>query len=226
MGNILELKDVSYVYNSSNERVNAVKNANASFENGKLYAITGRSGSGKTTLLSLMAGLDNVSEGSILFKGKPLNNTNRNYYRSHQIGVIFQSFNLLPHLTALENVMLSLEIAKFTHKDRKKRALDLLTKVGISKEEINRRVLKLSGGQQQRIAIARALAPNPELILADEPTGNLDNDTGNAVISLLLDIAHKENKVVVMITHSKSIADMCDEIYGMKDGKLLPIKVT
>lgn len=226
MTDILKLENVSYEYNNKSEKVNAVRNVTVSFTNGIIHAITGQSGCGKTTLLSLMAGLDNASRGNILFNQKSLRDIDKDVYRSNDIGIIFQAFNLLPQLTALENVVLSLELAKYSPKDRKNVAVDILRKVGITEAKINRKVLKLSGGEQQRIAVARALAPNPKIILADEPTGNLDYETGNAIINLLLDIAHKENKIVIIITHSRSIANKCDKIYGMKDGILLPIKVS
>ncbi|GMQ56345.1 ABC transporter ATP-binding protein [Vallitalea sediminicola] len=226
MTDILKLENVSYEYNNKSEKVTAVRDVTVSFSNGKLHAITGQSGSGKTTLLSLMAGLDNVSSGNILVNQKSLSDMDKDVYRSFDVGIIFQAFNLLPQLTALENVLLSLEIAKYSSKDRKTVAVEVLKKVGMTEAKMNRKVLKLSGGEQQRIAVARALAPNPKIILADEPTGNLDHDTGTAIIDLLLDIAHKENKIVIMITHSRNIANRCDKIYGMKDGILLPIKVS
>ena len=226
MNELLKLNNVKYLYINGSEKVQAIKNASASFYKGKIYAITGRSGSGKSTILSLMAGLDNVSEGDILFKQKSLRDIDRDLYRSKDIGIIFQSYNLLKQLTALENVMLSLEVSGLSVTNKKVRCLELLSRVGIDDSKVNRRVLKLSGGEQQRIAIARALAANPQLILADEPTGNLDQGTEDAVLKILQDLAHEENKTVIMITHSKDIADKCDEIYGMKDGVLLPIKVT
>ncbi|QOR35253.1 ABC transporter ATP-binding protein [Clostridium sp. 'deep sea'] len=226
MNELLKLNNVKYLYINGSEKVQAIKNASASFYQGKIYAITGRSGSGKSTILSLMAGLDNVSEGDILYNQKSLRDIDRDLYRSKDIGIIFQSYNLLTQLTALENVMLSLEVSGLSVANKKVRCLELLSRVGIDDSKVNRRVLKLSGGEQQRIAIARALAPNPQLILADEPTGNLDQGTEDAVLKILQDLAHEENKTVIMITHSKDIADKCDEIYGMKDGVLLPIKVS
>lgn len=225
MNEILKLEKVSYTYMSNNNPVLAVKNVSASFSLGKLYSITGRSGSGKTTLLSLIAGLDKISAGDILFNEKSLNKIDRDKYRSDDIGIVFQSFNLLPQLTALENVTLAMDISKCSSKNKQNRALELLNKVGLNEVMAKRRVLKLSGGEQQRVAVARALSTDPKLILADEPTGNLDTETSNIIIKLLMDIAHKENKCVIMITHSKSIAKQADEIYGMKDGVLLPIKV-
>lgn len=225
MNEILKLKNVSYKYiTKDNKPVLAVKNVSANFVLGKMYAITGRSGSGKTTLISLIAGLNKMYEGEIIFDEKSLKKIDRDKYRGNDIGIVFQSFNLLSQLTALENVQLAMEISKNAPKDSKKRALELLNKVGIDEEKAKRRVLKLSGGERQRVAVARALSTEPKVILADEPTGNLDTETSNIIVKLLMDIAHKENKCVIMITHSKEIASRADEIYGMKDGILLPLK--
>lgn len=225
MKEILKLEKVSYEYVGTT-KVLAVKNVSCSFSLGKIYAITGRSGSGKSTLLSLVAGLDKVSSGNIMFKNQYLKDIDRDNYRSRDIGIVFQSFNLLHQLTAIENVMLAMDISKCSCVNKEGKALDLLKKVGIDHDKSKRKVLKLSGGEQQRVAIARALSTNPKIILADEPTGNLDTETSNIIIKLLLDIAHYENKCVIMITHSKSIANKADEIYGMKDGVLLPIKIS
>lgn len=223
MCEILKLEDVSYEYVGKNGGVKAVKRANGIFESGKLYAITGKSGSGKTTLLSLIAGLDKVKEGDIIFKGESLKKIDRDMYRSTSIGIVFQQFNLLTQLTAYENVLLALDLCKFKG-NKKERAKELLNKVGIDEVKANRRVLKLSGGEQQRVAIARALAPNPYLILADEPTGNLDSENGDNIIKILLKLAHEEGKCVIMITHSNSLAKLSDEIWGMRDGVLMPVK--
>ncbi|MFD3157008.1 ABC transporter ATP-binding protein [Haloimpatiens sp. FM7330] len=225
MEEILRVEDVSYEYNSMNEKVMAVKKVNACFEKGKVYAITGSSGSGKTTLLSLLAGLDKVKNGDIFFKENSLKKLDRDKYRSNDIGIVFQSFNLLPQLTAAENVMISLELCKWPSNERKIRAMQLLKKVGLNEDKAKRRVLKLSGGEQQRVAIARALSSNPELILADEPTGNLDSRTGDIITKILTDLAHKENKCIIIVTHSNTLAKKADEVYGMKDGVLHPIRV-
>ena len=148
-------------------------------------------------------------------KGENIANLDRYHYRSHDIGVIFQSFNLLPKYTALENVLLSMDIAKAHYDDKKQYAMDLLKKVALDEEEANRRILKLSGGQQQRVAIARALSYDPKIILADEPTGNLDQETQKEIMDIFLDLAHKENRCVIIVTHSPQAAKAADALYRL-----------
>jgi putative ABC transport system ATP-binding protein len=225
MEEILRIENIAYSYDIKHIPVKAIKQASGVFHSGKLYAITGRSGSGKSTLISLMAGLDLPMKGKIFFKGKPLDEIERNHYRSHDIGMIFQAFNLMPHLTAAENTMLSLDLGSFPRKDWKNRVIELLQKVGIDEAKSKRKAIKLSGGEQQRVAIARALGPNPPLLLADEPTGNLDSETGDTVMKLLLNAARNEGKCVIAVTHSKEVAKLADEVWAMKDGVLLPVKV-
>ena len=170
---IFKLENVCYNYENGKE---VLKNINYVFDKSRMYAITGKSGTGKTTLLSLMSGLDNPKSGKIIYNEKDISNLDKDFYRSHNIGVVFQSLNLLPYLSAIENVMLSMDVAnlKINNYEKNKKAISLLKEVGISEEKSNRRVLKLSGGEQQRVAIARALSYDPEIILADEPTGNFD----------------------------------------------------
>lgn len=186
-----------------------------SFEKGKLYAITGRSGAGKTTLLSLICGLATPTSGSILLNGKDISSLNRYDYRSHDIGVIFQSFNLLPKLTARENVILSMDIAGYPCEDKKVHADEVLKKVALGQKEADRRILKLSGGQQQRVAIARALSYSPQILVADEPTGNLDPDTQNEIMKIFLSLAHEDGRCVILVTHSKEVAAAADEVYRL-----------
>lgn len=162
---VLELQDISYSYDKKSKEV--LEGISYQFEKGKLYAITGKSGAGKTTLLSLLSGLAVPTRGRILLNGQDISSLNRYEYRSREIGVIFQSFNLLPKLTAVENVMLSMEISGVKYENRSSQAMELLKKVAIGEEEAKRRILKLSGGQQQRVAIARALSYNPGILLAD-----------------------------------------------------------
>ena len=224
MTEVIRLDQVMYKYNNKNlgnANKQVVSKATAAFERGKMYAIMGRSGSGKTTLLSLMAGLDVPKSGDILFEGSSLKSIDRDYYRSHNIGMVFQSFNLLPLYTALENVMLSLELCNHPVKESKARAVELLQKVGLADDLIQRSVLKLSGGEQQRVAIARSLAADPPLLLGDEPTGNLDSQTGDEVMHLLLSLAHEDDKCVIVVTHATAVADLADDVYVMKDGVLL-----
>ena len=218
---ILEGIDITYQYKTATEMVQAVNSISIEFNKGNLYAITGKSGSGKTTLLSLLAVLDVPKSGEILFEGKSLSKINRNAYRNKNIGMVFQSFNLLPHLTAIENVLIPLEIAKFSSsKRRKEKTIELLKSVGVDESQAKRKVLHLSGGEQQRVAIARALAVDPQIIFADEPTGNLDSETGEKILDLLLSIAHNEGKCVIAITHSEEVANRADTIFRMRDGKL------
>ena len=213
---VLSLKNVSYRYPDAEKDEYVLKNINYEFEKGKTYAIKGKSGSGKTTLLSLISGLEKKYEGEILYKDKNLSKMNLDNYRSQNVGIVFQSYNLLPHLTALENIILSMDISKVKADDKKKLAIDLMQQVGLSKNMANRRILKLSGGEQQRIAIARSLSYNPEIILADEPTGNLDHDTEMEILNIFSDLAHKQNKCVIIVTHSKNVCDLTDEVYELK----------
>ena len=210
---VLELKNVSFRYSKDSRRV--LNDLSYSFEEGKLYAIVGRSGAGKTTLLSLLSGLAVPEKGEVLMRGENIANLDRYHYRSHDIGVIFQSFNLLPKYTALENVLLSMDIAKAHYDDKKQYAMDLLKKVALDEEEANRRILKLSGGQQQRVASARALSYDPKIILADEPTGNLDQETQKEIMDIFLDLAHKENRCVIIVTHSPQAAKAADALYRL-----------
>lgn len=210
---VLELKNVSFRYSKDSRRV--LNDLSYSFEEGKLYAIVGRSGAGKTTLLSLLSGLAVPEKGEVLMRGENIANLDRYHYRSHDIGVIFQSFNLLPKYTALEKVLLSMDIAKAHYNDKKQYAMDLLKKVALDEEETNRRILKLSGGQQQRVAIARALSYDPKIILADEPTGNLDQETQKEIMDIFLDLAHKENRCVIIVTHSPQAAKAADALYRL-----------
>ena len=213
---VLSLKNVSYRYPDAAKDEYVLKNINYEFEKGKTYAIKGKSGSGKTTLLSLISGLEKKYEGEILYKDKKLSKMNLDDYRSQNVGIVFQSYNLLPHLTALENIILSMDISKVKADDKKKLAINLMEQVGLSKNMASRRILKLSGGEQQRIAIARSLSYNPEIILADEPTGNLDHDTENEILNIFSDLAHKQNKCVIIVTHSGNVCNLVDKVYELK----------
>lgn len=212
--NILELKDVSYRYKDAKKDEYVLKNINYSFEKGKLYAIKGRSGSGKTTLLSLISGLENNYEGSILYEDKELKKMNLDKYRNTEIGIVFQSYNLLPSLTAIENIILSMDLNGIKE-NKKEKSLEIMKQVGLKEEYQNRRVLKLSGGEQQRVAIARSLAYNPNIIIADEPTGNLDEKTENEIMNIFKKLA-KEGKCVIIVTHSENVCTYADKIYELK----------
>ena len=209
---ILELKDLSYAYEDG---VPVLEHLNYSFEEGRIYAIVGRSGAGKTTLLSLLSGLASPTSGSILFEGKDIRSIDKYRFRSQNVGVIFQSFNLLPNLTAEENVILSMEIAGMKLGNKRLLARDLLEKVGLDSREISRRILKLSGGQQQRVAIARALAYDPHIILADEPTGNLDGEIQEEIMEIFRHLAHQEGRCIIIVTHSPAIAEESDEVFRL-----------
>ena len=219
---VLTLCNVSYKYEGTKK--NVLKSVNASFEAGKVYAIVGRSGSGKSTLLSLIAGLDVCADGKILYGEKDLKEIDRDEYRAKGIGVIFQAFNLITNSTAVDNIVLSMQISGSKELDKKSYAYELLDKIGIDKETANRKVLKLSGGEQQRVGIARALAHNPEIIIADEPTGNLDTETETDILKILSSLANNEGKCVIIVTHSKKVSSIAGEVYGMKDGVLSMVK--
>ena len=213
---VLSLKDVNYRYKDAAKDEYVLKNINYDFKKGKVYAIKGRSGSGKTTLLSLISGLEKKYEGEIIYKDKSLSKMNLDNYRSKDVGIVFQSYNLLPHLTAEENIILSMDISKVKVENKKKLAKDLMEQVGLDKNMAKRRILKLSGGEQQRIAIARSLSYNPEIILADEPTGNLDHDTENEILKIFKELAHEQDKCVIIVTHSQNVCDLVDEVYELK----------
>lgn len=216
---ILKLEHVSYRYSDADKDDYVLREINYRFELGKIYAIKGKSGSGKTTLLSLISGLETKYEGNIEYNGKSLKQMDLDLYRNTYIGIVFQSYNLLPHLTASENIILSMEISKVKVKDKKKTALELMKKVGLSESFEHRRVLKLSGGEQQRIAIARSLSYQPLVLLADEPTGNLDKETEDEILKIFKELAHKENKCVIIVTHSKNVCDNADVVYELKKSK-------
>lgn len=215
---ILTIEHLYYSYD--NGKTPVLKDINFEFEKGKTYAIVGKSGAGKTTLLSLISGLSKSSDGKIIYNGNDISKIDREKYRSQNIGVVFQSFNLLPHLTALENVILSIDVAGMKVKDKKKHALLMLKKVELNEEKANRRILKLSGGEQQRVAIARALSYNPEVIIADEPTGNLDSGTEEAVMKILKGLASEDGKCVIIVTHSPSVAQNVDVVYELQPTKI------
>lgn len=203
----LELKNVSYAY----EKGKAVlQNVSGSLETGKMYAILGPSGSGKTTLLSLLGGLDVPAQGSVLFDGEDITAKGLEHHRRNHISLIFQSYNLIDYMTPVENVRLTAKLD----------AAPILERLGLEQDEIARNVLKLSGGQQQRVAIARALASNAPVILADEPTGNLDADTAEEITAILKESAHAFGKCVVVVTHDREVAKQADVVLEIKRGHL------
>ncbi|WP_040192498.1 ABC transporter ATP-binding protein [Clostridium culturomicium] len=220
--NLLTFKNVTYKYEGTKKDV--LKEVSANFEPGKVYTIVGKSGSGKSTLLSLMSGLDVCTTGEILYEDNNLKKVDRDEYRAKNIGVIFQSFNLLTNATAVENIVLSMNISGSKVPDKKSFAYNLLEKVGIDKETADRKILKLSGGEQQRVGIARALSHNPNIIIADEPTGNLDESTEKEVLKIFSSLAHDDGKCVIIVTHSKEVTLIADVILVMNNGKIMPVK--
>ena len=218
---ILRAENLSFSYRNKYQTVDAVRGVSCTFSRGKAYAIVGKSGSGKTTLLSLLAGLELPSGGEALFEGTPTAKLNRDRYRRDHAAVIYQSYNLFPLLTAMENVLYAMKLKGIRGREAKERAQTELARVGIMPEQYRRFPAQMSGGEQQRVAIARALAAGNELILADEPTGNLDVSNSDQVIHILLQLAHEQNRCVIVITHDLDLAAKMDEIYTMRDGELL-----
>ena len=220
MEKLLELENVSYSYQDGKEKNKILEHVSYSFEKGKIYAVVGASGSGKTTTLSLSSGLDKPDEGKVLFKGKDIQEIGLNKYRREDISIVFQSYNLIYYMNALENVMSALEIAGIKRKDKKEYCLSILEQLGLSKDECKRDIRQLSGGQQQRVAIARAIAREVDLILCDEPTGNLDEKNSIEIMNTFLDLAHIHHKCVILVPHSPTIAKMCDVSLRIKEGKI------
>ncbi|MGL4569918.1 MAG: ABC transporter ATP-binding protein [Clostridium sp.] len=222
MGKILELKEVSYWYDKDKK---IIDNLSVDFEKGKFYTVIGPSGSGKTTFLSLISGLDKRKDGEILYCGKNVDEIGLTNFRNKCVSIIFQGYNLLTYMTALQNVISAISIKGLKVKNEKERALEMLKKVGFSDEQCNQKVLTLSGGQQQRVAIARALVSETEIIIADEPTGNLDEKTSEDIIKLFRDIVEKENKCLIMVTHNNDIAKNSDITYRLKNKILIKEKM-
>ena len=205
---VLEMNNIRYSYDNKQNVLNGI---NMALDEGKMYAILGQSGCGKTTLLSLLGGLDSPVDGQILYDGQDIEKLGLANHRKNNVAFIFQSYNLIDYLTPKENVALTAKLSP----------QPILERVGLTEEECKRNVLKLSGGQQQRVAIARALASDTKVILADEPTGNLDEDTAAEIISILKECAHEMYKCVFIVTHSNDLAKQADTIFRLKKGKLI-----
>ena len=221
MGTILKLEDLCYSYIDGGYERQILKNLSFEFEEKKFYTILGPSGSGKTTLLSIIAGLDFVKSGHVYFKDKEITKSNVGKYRRNDISIVFQQYNLISYLTAVENVMLAMaETDNKLPKDQKNVAYNLLERFGIVRSKADRMVGQLSGGEQQRVSIARSLASNVNLIFADEPTGNLDTATEIEIINIFKELAEEYGKTIIVVTHSNQVAEMSDQRVLLKDGIL------
>lgn len=218
---LLETKAVDYYYQDGDQRRYILKETSVSFEKGTFYAILGQSGSGKTTFLSLISALDSPKSGQVLYEGTDIEKIGHENYRRDDISIIFQSYNLIPYLSAVENVLVPMAITKNQLPDNQREvAYNLLDYIGITKEKADRLVNQLSGGEQQRVAIARALATNVDIILADEPTGNLDEEMEQEIIDIFKELSHVHNKCVIVVTHANEIAQQADEVLYLRKGVL------
>jgi putative ABC transport system ATP-binding protein len=220
MTSLLKFDNVSYSYSNGGKRIDILKDACVEFDKGKLYTILGPSGSGKTTTLALAGALDLPQSGKVIFNDKDIRKIGLTRHRRKNVSLIFQNYNLINYMTAVENVTMAMEIAGSYKKHRRQEALKLLGNLGLTEDEAKRNVMKLSGGQQQRVAIARALATNTEIILADEPTGNLDSDTAREIISIFQKLAHEYEKCVIVVSHSNEVAQNSDVIYKFENSGL------
>ena len=218
---ILTANEVVYEYRNAYQTVRAVNGVSCEFEQGLVYAIVGSSGSGKTTFLSLLAGLDVPTAGTIALDGQSTAEIDRDEYRLNHVSVIYQNFNLFQHLTVLENAAYPLYVRKMDGKMADAVAREKLLQVGLKEDQLKRLPNMLSGGEQQRVAIARALASGSEIILADEPTGNLDSTNSRNIVEILHRLAHENDRCVIIVTHDPAVAEAADVVLNMKDGKLI-----
>ena len=218
--NCLAAKDVTYEYHTAVQTVKAVNGVTCDFRQGLVYALVGSSGSGKTTFLSLLAGLDVPASGTIELDGRSTSRIDRDEYRLNHVSVIYQNFNLFQHLTVLENAAYPLYVRKMPRREADGLAREKLVQVGLKEDQFKRLPNMLSGGEQQRVAITRALASGSEIILADEPTGNLDSENSRNIVEILQKLAHDENRCVIIVTHDPAVAEAADVVLKMKDGKL------
>ncbi|MBM6798625.1 ABC transporter ATP-binding protein [Coprobacillus cateniformis] len=217
---VLSFENVCYHYKDGSSQVNILKNASYQFEKGKIYAIVGASGSGKTTSLVLAGGLDSPKAGHIVYKGIDIEKIGLTKYRKTNVSIVFQSYTLITYMNAVQNVINAMEISSIIVPNKKEYALNILKELGLSEDESQRDIRKLSGGQQQRIAIARAMAKDVDLILCDEPTGNLDEETSQGIIQTFMNLAHQKNKCVIVVTHSKDFAACLDIQLKIHQGQL------
>ena len=213
--NVLKVENLEYSYRNASGEQKVLKGIDAEFKAGKMYAIVGESGSGKTTFLSLLSALDKIQDGDITYNGKSVRKIGSSEFRLKYVNIVFQSYNLIKYMTARENVQVAIDFDK-----RKVSPDKYLAQVGLTEEEGGRLINKLSGGQQQRVAIARAIASNSPIIVADEPTGNLDEETEEKIIEIFRELAHEDGKIVIIVTHSKRVADHADKVLHLRRGKL------
>ena len=224
MAEILRLENINYSYIDGGYERQILKDLCFTFEESRFYTILGPSGSGKTTLLSIISGLDTPSSGEIFFRGENIRDITLHKYRRNAISIVFQQYNLISYLTAMENVLLAMsETDNRVPKDRRNVAYNLLERFGIVNSKADRMVKQLSGGEQQRVAIARSLASNVDLIFADEPTGNLDTATEHEIIDVFKELSHEFAKTIIVVTHSDTVSAMSDQRALLKDGKLQKI---
>lgn len=223
MTTLMSLQNIHYYYQDGEYKRVVLQDIQAEFNSGIFYTILGPSGSGKTTLLSLLAGLDSPKGGTILYRGKNIQKSGLEKHRRNHVGIVFQSYNLIKYLTAVENVLEAMYITENTLPlDKKNVAYNLLDFLGITRGKANRLVTKLSGGEQQRVAIARALSTNVDIILADEPTGNLNEELEQGIVEVLQSLAHQYHKCIIVVTHSEVLAKASDICYKLAKGMLLP----
>ena len=218
MEGILKFDDVTFGYP---ERKDILKNITYEFKKGIFYTIVGPSGSGKTTALIVAGALDSPQNGSVLFNGENIKKVGYSKHRQKNVGLVFQSYNLIKYMSAIENVIMAMEIAGVKRKDKKQYAEETLVSLGLDKDEMKRNIMRLSGGQQQRVAIARALATDAPIILADEPTGNLDANTSNEIIDIFIKLAKEHNKCVIVVTHSNEVSKKSDVVLKLENGKFV-----
>ncbi|MGW4728601.1 ABC transporter ATP-binding protein [Streptomyces shenzhenensis] len=217
---VLRLSGLTHTYTGGRRRTTVLKDITYEFQRGAFYAVVGPSGSGKTTLLSLSSGLDTPTKGVVAFDGTDLRQIGLDRYRNKHAATVFQQYNLLTYMTAAQNITTAMEITGVRTRHKKDRALELLDRVGLDRHQATRNVLQLSGGQQQRVAIARALACDVDILFADEPTGNLDEDTATGIIEIFQKLAHDEHKCVIVVTHSQHLADQADQILNLRKGRM------
>ena len=222
-GSVIKLENVWKTYQLGKVELTALKNVSLEISSGAFIAIMGASGSGKSTLLNIIGCLDSPSKGRVSLRGKDVSKLSEDElsrFRGRTIGFVFQEFNLLPNLNALENVMLPMVFQGISLEKREKKAKEILTSLGLG-DRIFHQPAELSGGERQRVAVARAFANDPELVIADEPTGNLDSTTGKKIMKVLTDFHEKEGKTIVVVTHDPIIADYSEEIINIKDGEII-----